>query len=130
MYNIAQESSIRDFSHNFGYKNKVFILDEITTENTSHLLADLAEMIEYEKEHSKKIEWFINSPGGDVSACKSLIAFMILANIHGIANYTYVIGEAGSSASIISPCPCWSSPATASWSSTAATRSRRTSGAS
>lgn len=101
MYNIAQESSIRDFSHNFGYKNKVFILDEITTENTSHLLADLAEMIEYEKEHSKKIEWFINSPGGDVSACKSLIAFMILANIHGIANYTYVIGEAGSSASII-----------------------------
>lgn len=101
MYNIQQESPIRDISHNYGYKNKVFILDEITVENTSHLLGDIVEMIEFEKEHSRKIEWFINSPGGEVAACKSIISLMALANINNVINYTYVIGEAGSSASII-----------------------------
>ena len=101
MYNIAQEAPYKDISHNFAYKNKIYLLDELTIENTSHLLADISEMIEYEKDHSHTIEWFINSPGGAVAACKSLISLMKMANIQNISNITYVIGEAGSSASIL-----------------------------
>lgn len=101
MYNIAQEQPCKDLAHNFSYKNKVYILDELTLENTSRLLADITEIIEYERKHSKIIEWFINSPGGSVLVCKSLLALMKMANIHDITNITYVIGEAGSSASLI-----------------------------
>lgn len=101
MYNITQEPPIRDIAHNYSYKNRVYILDELTLENTSHLLADLSEMIEYERKHSHTIEWFFNSPGGSVAACKSLLAMMKFANIQGITNITYVIGEAASSASIL-----------------------------
>lgn len=101
MYNIQQESPYKDISHNFAYKNKIYLLDELTIENTSHLMADICEMIEYEKEHSHTIEWFINSPGGSVSACKSLISLMKMANIQNVTNITYVVGEAGSSASLI-----------------------------
>ena len=101
MYNIQQEQPILNLPHNFAYKNKVYILDEITVENTSRLLADIHEMIDYEKLHTQMIEWYINSPGGEVSACKSLLSMMRIANIQGIENCTYVIGNAASSASLI-----------------------------
>ena len=101
MYNIAQEQPYKDLAHNYSYKNKVYLLDELTIENTSRLMADITEMIDYERKHSHIIEWFINSPGGSVLVCKSLLALMKMANIHNIINITYVIGEAASSASLI-----------------------------
>lgn len=101
MYNIQQEQPILNLPHNYAYKNKIYILDEITVENTSRLLADISEMIEYERKHSLMIEWYINSPGGEVAACKSLLAMMKIANLQGIENATYVIGNAASSASLI-----------------------------
>lgn len=101
MYNITTEPAIKDISHNYTYKNRVFILDELTIENTSHILADISDMIEYERKHSQVIEWFFNSPGGSVAACKSLLSMMKFANLQGITNITYVIGEAASSASIL-----------------------------
>ena len=104
MYNITQESPIKDISHNYTYKNKVFLLDELTIENTSRILADLTDTIEYEKTHTLTIEWYINSPGGDVNACKSLLSMMKMANLQGVLNDTYVIGNAASSASILAVC--------------------------
>ncbi len=101
MYNLNFEGPLRDITHNYSYKNKVFILDELTVENTSRLLADIAEMIEYEKKHTHTIEWFFNSPGGEVQACKSLLSMMKFANIQDVTNITYVIGAAGSSASML-----------------------------
>lgn len=101
MYNLQQEQPILNLPHNFAYKNKVFILDEITVENTSRLLADITAIIDYEKTRSLTIEWFINSPGGEVEACKSLLSLMKIANIQGVANCTYVLGLAASSASIL-----------------------------
>lgn len=101
MYNITQEQPFKDLSHNFAYKNKVFLLDELTVDNTSRLVADITDMIEIEKDHTFTIEWYINSPGGSVDACKSLLSLMKIANIHGIINDTYIIGNAASSASIL-----------------------------
>ena len=101
MYNITQEQPILNLPHNYAYKNKIYILDEITVENTSRLLADISEMIEYERCHSLMIEWYINSPGGEVDACKSLLSMMKIANLQGIENSTYVLGNAASSASIL-----------------------------
>lgn len=101
MYNIQQEQPFKDLSHNFAYKNKVFLLDELTIENTSRLLADITDMIEYEKTHSLTIEWYINSPGGSVDACKSMLSLMKFANLQGVLNDTYIIGNAASSASLI-----------------------------
>ena len=101
MYNIQQEQPILNLPHNFAYKNRVYLLDELTTENTSRLLADISDMIDYEKHHSFIIEWYINSPGGEVSACKSLLTMMKIANIQGVENCTYVMGNAMSSASIL-----------------------------
>lgn len=101
MYNIQAEQPIRDLSHNFAYKNKVFLLEELTVENTSRLLADITEMIEYEKTHSLTIEWYISSPGGSVDVCKSLLSLMKIANIQGVLNDTYIISNAASSASLI-----------------------------
>lgn len=101
MYNIQTEQPIRDLSHNYAYKNKVYLLDELTVENTSRLLADISDMIEFERGHSMMIEWYINSPGGEVDACKSLLSMMRIANLQGIENATYVIGNAASSASIL-----------------------------
>ena len=46
MYNISQEQPTRDLPNNYAYKNKVFLLDELTVENTSRLLADITEMID------------------------------------------------------------------------------------
>lgn len=101
MYNITQEQPTLNLSNNYSYKNKIFLLDELTVENTSRLLADLTEMIEYEKGKSYTIEWYINSPGGSVDVCKSLLSLMKIANINGIMNDTYIIGHADSSASIL-----------------------------
>lgn len=101
MYNIQQEGPIKELSHNYAYKNKVFILEELTVENTSRLIADITEMIEFEKTHTMMIEWYINSPGGSVDVCKSLLSMMKIANIHGIENATYVMGNAASSASML-----------------------------
>ena len=101
MYNLQVESPIKDLSHNYAYKNKVYLLEDLTIENTSRLLADLAEMIEYERSHTMMIEWYINSLGGEVAACKSLLTMMKIANINGIENVSYVMGTAASSASIL-----------------------------
>ena len=101
MYNIQQEQPTLNLPINYAYRNKVFLLDELTIENTSRLLADIIEMIDYEKNHSLTIEWYINSPGGSVSVCKSLLSLMKMANLQGVLNDTYIIGNAMSSASLI-----------------------------
>lgn len=103
MYNPLQEQPLEGLSTNYSYKNRVFILDEITDLNTNRLIADITDIIDALKtsKEPKVIEWYINSPGGSATACKSLLSLMYMAKINFITNITYVLGEAGSSASLL-----------------------------
>lgn len=101
MYDSKIEMPYKDLSPNFVCRNSVYIMDEITNVNCSRLIADIREAIEMAQMTTKQIEFIINSPGGDAYMCKSILAMMKLANKNNIATTSYVIGLAGSSASII-----------------------------
>lgn len=86
-------------SHNYACGNKVYIHDELTLENCSYLIADIHSIIE--TPGTNLIEFIINSPGGRVDMLLSLVSCIKLAKRKGIEVYTYVTGEAASSASLL-----------------------------
>ena len=86
---------------NYMYNNKVFLLDEITSTNCAFLIGDLTQFIGDPENNQKKLNVFINSPGGDVNTMITIIGLLNLARLNDIYVTTYVLGLAGSAASLI-----------------------------
>lgn len=86
---------------NYMYNNKVFLLDEITSTNCAFLIGDLTQFIGDPENNQKKLNVFINSPGGDVNTMIAIIGLLNLARLNDIYVTTYVLGLAGSAASLI-----------------------------
>lgn len=86
---------------NYMYNNKVFLLDEITSTNCAFLIGDLTQFIGDPENNQKKLNLFINSPGGDVNTMITIIGLLNLARLNNIYVTTYVLGLAGSAASLI-----------------------------
>jgi ATP-dependent protease ClpP protease subunit len=86
---------------NYMYNDKVFILDEITADNCAYLIGDLTQYVLNEQNVRKKLMFIINSPGGDVSVMITLLGLMNMARLNNIEIYTFVLGSAGSAASIL-----------------------------
>ena len=88
---------------NYMYNNKIFILDEITSTNCAFLIGDLTQFVceENNAQEPKKLSIFINSPGGEVNVMMTILGLLNLARLNNIEIITYVLGLAGSAASII-----------------------------
>lgn len=86
---------------NYMYNNKVFLLDDITSTNCAFLIGDLTQFIGDPENNQKKLNVFINSPGGDVNTMIAIIGLLNLARLNDIYVTTYVLGLAGSAASLI-----------------------------
>ncbi len=86
---------------NYMYTNKVFLLDEITHTNCAFLIGDLTQFVGEKENQVKRLNFFINSPGGDVNTMMTILGLMNLARLNDIFITTYVLGLAGSAASII-----------------------------
>lgn len=86
---------------NYMYNNKVFLLDEITSINCAFLIGDLTQFIEDPENMQKKLKVFINSPGGNINTMITIIGLLNLARLNDIYITTYVLGLAGSAASLI-----------------------------
>lgn len=91
---------------NYMYGNSVFILDTITSDNCAYLIGDLTAYILNEQTNAnpnpnKKLMFIINSPGGEVSVLKTFLGLINLAKLFNITVSTFVLGEAGSAASIL-----------------------------
>lgn len=86
---------------NYMYNNKVFLLDEITSTNCAFLIGDLTQFIGDPENKQKRLNLFINSPGGDVHTMITIIGLLNLARLNDIYITTYVLGLAGSAASLI-----------------------------
>lgn len=86
---------------NYMYNNKVFLLDEITSTNCAFLIGDLTQFIGDPENNQKKLNLFINSPGGNVNTMITIIGLLNLARLNDIYITTYVLGLAGSAASLI-----------------------------
>ena len=86
---------------NYMYNDKVFILDEITQTNCAFLIGDLTQYIGEKANQERRLNIFINSPGGDANTMMTIIGLLNLARLNDIYITTYVLGLAGSAASII-----------------------------
>ena len=86
---------------NYMYNNKVFLLDEITSTNCAFLIGDLTQFIGDPENKQKRLNLFINSPGGDAHTMITIIGLLNLARLNDIYITTYVLGLAGSAASLI-----------------------------
>lgn len=86
---------------NYMYTNKVFLLDEITPTNCAFLIGDLTQFIGDPENEKKRLNLFINSPGGDANTMMTILGLLNLARLNDIYITTYVLGLAGSAASII-----------------------------
>lgn len=105
MYDFKSHRDLESAPHNFVGENKVFLLDELTRENTTELIADFTKLISEMggqfPPYYNSLEIVINSPGGDAYICKSIIGLISLAKAKNVKVTTTILGEAGSSASII-----------------------------
>lgn len=86
---------------NYMYNNKVFILDEITSENCAYLIGDLTDFVFNEGNRGKKLVFVINSPGGEVYTAMNIIGLINLAKLYEIEIITFIFGYAGSAASML-----------------------------
>lgn len=86
---------------NYMYGDKVFILDEITSENCAFLIGDLSTFVFEEQNRGKGLSFFINSPGGETYVMMSIIGLMNIAKLYDIEITTFVLGTAASAASMI-----------------------------
>lgn len=86
---------------NYMFGNTAFILDAITSDNCAYLIGDLTTFILNEQNNGKSLIFIINSPGGDVNVLKTLLGLINLAKLNNILVSTFVLGEAGSAASIL-----------------------------
>ncbi len=101
MYNGEYIGINSNCPRNFMHEDNIYILDEITNENTAHLIADLSTYIGKKENCDKIVKIFINSPGGEADVCFGLIGLMNLGRLAGIKFYTFIIGCAASAASLI-----------------------------
>lgn len=88
-------------SKNYMYNDKVYILDEITSDNCAYLIGDLSTFIFDEQNRGKPLTFFINSPGGETYVMMSIIGLMNIAKLYDIEITTFVLGTAASAASMI-----------------------------
>ena len=86
---------------NYMYNDKVFILDEITDENCAYLIGDLTNFVLNEENKGKVLTIIINSPGGQVDVMMTIIGLINIAKLNNITILTFVLGLAGSAASMI-----------------------------
>lgn len=100
-WNGNNESLTFQSYKNYMYGDKVFILDEITSDNCAYLIGDLTQYVLSEANMGKKLMFVINSPGGDVSVMITILGLMNMARLNNIQIYTFVLGSAGSAASVL-----------------------------
>lgn len=86
---------------NYMMNEKIFILDTITADNCAHLIGDMTSFILNEQNQNKRLMFFINSPGGEVDTMLTIIGLINMARLYNIQIYTFVLGLAGSAASMI-----------------------------
>lgn len=101
MWSGSSDNILQQVPRNYMYNEQVFILDEITTENCAYLIGDLTTFIMNPANYGKKLSFIINSPGGDVSVMMNIIGLINLAKINDMDVVTFVLGSAGSAASLI-----------------------------
>lgn len=101
MWNGNNDSIAPHASKNYMYGGNVFILDEITSENCAYLIGDLTRYATDQENYGKNLLFMINSPGGEVNTMIQIIGLMNMARINGIGILTFVLGMAGSAASVL-----------------------------
>ena len=100
-WNGNNDSVNHQSSRNYMYNDKVFILDEITADNCAYLIGDLTTFVWNEANSGKRLMIYINSPGGDVYTMMTILGLINVAKLNDINVITFVLGLAGSAASIL-----------------------------
>ena len=101
MWSGNTDSVLQQVPRNYMFGDKIFIYDVITTENCAHLIGDLSTYVLNYENAGRKLSFFINSPGGEVSVMMNIIGIMNIAKLNDISIDTYVLGHAASAASLI-----------------------------
>lgn len=101
MWNGDNSTIGQNISRNYMYGEKVFILDSITANNCAYLIGDITAYILDERNNGKRLIFIINSPGGEVDTMFTLVGLMNMARLYNIEIYTFVLGIAGSAASML-----------------------------
>lgn len=101
MWSGTSDNITQQIPRNYMFGEHVFILDEITSYNCAYLIGDLTAFVMNQANYGKRLDFIINSPGGEVSVMMNIIGLINLAKIHDITVVTFVLGRAGSAASLI-----------------------------
>lgn len=88
-------------SGNFMFGNYLFLLDDLSDEKTFTAIADLTRFVADESNQGKTLNILINSGGGNVMLMNTIIGLINTAKLANIEVRTYVLGMAGSAASVI-----------------------------
>jgi ATP-dependent protease ClpP protease subunit len=88
-------------SGNFMYGNYLFLLDDLSDDKTYSAVADLTRFVSDPANSDQTLNILINSGGGNVMLMNTLIGLMNTAKLAGMEVRTYVLGMAGSAASVI-----------------------------
>ena len=86
------------------YGDKIFILDEINSENCAFLIGDLTTFVLNEQNQGKSLSIIINSPGGEALTLFTILGLLNTARLHDITISTFVLGTAASAASLFAAC--------------------------
>lgn len=100
----GNNDSINQFTpRNYMYGSFVFLLDEITQDTCFSLLGDITNYVMQDRNPAEEctLDFIINSPGGDVSTMTTILGLINIAKLNGICVRSYVLGTAGSAASLI-----------------------------
>ena len=101
MWNGNNDGITDQTPRNYMFGDKIFILSEISSENCAHLIGDISNFVFTEENHGKCLNFIINSPGGESYTMMTIIGLMNIARLYNISINTFVLGEAGSAASLI-----------------------------
>jgi len=101
MWSGTTDTIMQQVPRNYMFTDKVFILDEITTENCAYLIGDLSNFIFNPDNMGKRLQFFINSPGGESFVMMNIIGLMNIAKLYNITLETFVLGHVASAASLI-----------------------------
>jgi ATP-dependent protease ClpP protease subunit len=86
---------------NFFYDGYVFLNDVLSTETCAYLIADITRFILDSTNSNKNLTFIINSPGGSSFILNQISGLLSLAKLKGLSITTFVLGQAGSAASLI-----------------------------
>lgn len=101
MWSGTTDTIVQQIPKNYMFVDKVFILDEITTDNCAYLIGDLSNFIFNPDNMGKRLQFFINSPGGESFVMMNIIGLMNIAKLYNIELETFVLGHVASAASLI-----------------------------